>query len=307
MLPYWLAAGNRRLVEPFAGGLAVTLGLMPKRALLNDINPHVINFYKWLKQGLVVEQKFDHNEAAFYKARNRFNALLKKGKADTAEAAALFYYLNRTGYNGLCRFNRSGAFNVPFGQHRSLTYKYHFLEYKAVFADWTFTNSHFKDVPLEPTDFVYADPPYDVEFTKYSKDGFTWDDQVATAEWLSKHSGPVILSNQATQADSRRVQTARFHPEDLRGAEKNQLHRRPQPGNRGAGDPESMSPGSTRTGVVLEAMILPALQQGGYSYEKQVAAGPAARHRQARGRCNCGERRPQDSHFAEVAAGVRHR
>ena len=199
VLPYWLRAGDRRLVEPFAGGLAVTLGLMPKRALLNDINPHVINFYNWLKQGLVVEKKFDHNEAAFYKARNRFNALLKKGKADTAEAAALFYYLNRTGYNGLCRFNRSGAFNVPFGQHRSLTYRYDFVEFKTVFADWTFTNTHFKDVPLEPTDFVYADPPYDVEFTKYSKDGFTWDDQVATAEWLSKHKGPVILSNQATK------------------------------------------------------------------------------------------------------------
>jgi DNA adenine methylase len=199
VLPYWQAAGNRRLVEPFAGGLAVTLGLMPKRALLNDVNPHLINFYKHLKQGFVVEQKFDHNETAFYKARNRFNALLKKGKADTAEAAALFYYLNRTGYNGLCRFNRSGAFNVPFGQHRTLTYKYDFLEYQAAFADWEFTNTHFKDVPLEPTDFVYADPPYDVEFTKYSKDGFTWEDQVATAEWLSKHKGPVILSNQATK------------------------------------------------------------------------------------------------------------
>ena len=198
VLPYWQAGGDRRLVEPFAGGLAVTLGLMPKRALLNDVNPHLINFYNWLKQGFVIEQKFDHNETAFYRARSRFNALLKKGKADTAEAAALFYYLNRTGYNGLCRFNRSGAFNVPFGQHKRLTYKHDFLEYRATFADWTFTNMHFKDVPLEPTDFVYADPPYDVEFTKYSKDGFTWDDQVATAEWLSKHAGPVILSNQAT-------------------------------------------------------------------------------------------------------------
>ena len=198
VLPYWLAAGNRRLVEPFAGGLAVTLGLMPKRALLNDINPHVINFYAWLKKGFVVEQKFVHSETAYYKARTRFNALLKKGKADTAEAAALFYYLNRTGYNGLCRFNRSGSFNVPFGRHPRINYKTDFTEYKTAFAGWTFTNTHFKDVPLEPTDFVYADPPYDVEFTKYSKDGFDWNDQVAAAEWLSKHKGPVVLSNQAT-------------------------------------------------------------------------------------------------------------
>jgi DNA adenine methylase len=46
--------------------------------------------------------------------------------------------------------------------------------------------------------FVYADPPYDVEFTQYSKDGFDWKDQISLAEWLAKHKGPVILSNQAT-------------------------------------------------------------------------------------------------------------
>ena len=198
VLPYWKAAGDRRLVEPFAGGLAVTLGLMPRRALLNDINPHLINFYRWLKQGLLLDQKFVQSEAAYYRARTRFNALLKTGRAETAEAAALFYYLNRTGYNGLCRFNRSGGFNVPFGRHPRINYRYDFSEYRAVFAGWTFTNTHFNDVPLAPDDFVYADPPYDVDFTTYSKDGFTWADQVATAEWLAKHPGPVILSNQAT-------------------------------------------------------------------------------------------------------------
>ena len=94
--------------------------------------------------------------------------MLKKGKADTAEAAGLFYYLNRAGYNGLCRFNRSGAFNVPFGRLR-INYKTDFTGYKAAFAGWTFTNTHFKDVPLEPTDFVYADPPYDPSSAKYSE------------------------------------------------------------------------------------------------------------------------------------------
>ena len=47
-------------------------------------------------------------------------------------------------------------------------------------------------------DSIYADPPYDVEFTHYSKDGFGWDEQVRAAQWLSTHSGPVVLSNQAT-------------------------------------------------------------------------------------------------------------
>jgi DNA adenine methylase len=199
VLPYWRAAGDRRLVEPFAGGLAVTLGLLPTRALLNDINPHLINFYRWLKQGLIIGGRFDQSEKGYYRSRKRFNELLTTGLGDTAEAASLFYYLNRTGYNGLCRFNRSGGFNVPFGRHGRIKYKHDFSEYKEVFADWTFTNTHFKDVPLASDDFVYADPPYDVEFTKYSKDGFDWADQLAAAEWLSKHPGPVVLSNQATK------------------------------------------------------------------------------------------------------------
>jgi hypothetical protein len=52
--PVWEPHRHRRLVEPFCGGLAVTFGLMPARALLNDINQHLINFYRWLKRGLVV-------------------------------------------------------------------------------------------------------------------------------------------------------------------------------------------------------------------------------------------------------------
>lgn len=195
---FWKPQSHRRLVEPFAGGLAVTLGLSPHKALLNDINPHLVNFYRWLKQGLVVTARFDHNEKAYYRARKQFNDLLRDGKSDTAEAAALFYYLNRTGYNGLCRFNRSGGFNVPFGRHPQITYRYDFSEYVDAFADWEFACVHFRRLKVKDDDFIYADPPYDVEFTKYSKDGFSWDDQVATAEWLSRHKGPVILSNQAT-------------------------------------------------------------------------------------------------------------
>jgi hypothetical protein len=57
--PLWRAHAHRRLVEPFCGGLAVTLGLQPQRALLNDINPHLINFYEWLKRGLHVDIALD--------------------------------------------------------------------------------------------------------------------------------------------------------------------------------------------------------------------------------------------------------
>ncbi len=51
----WQAHSDRRLVEPFCGGLAVSLGLAPDRALLNDINPHLVNFYRWPKRGLAID------------------------------------------------------------------------------------------------------------------------------------------------------------------------------------------------------------------------------------------------------------
>ena len=63
---------------------------------------------------------------------------------------------------------------------------------------WTFTLGDVAQVPIEPDDFVYADPPYDVDFTHYSTGGFGWEDQERTAELLSRHRGPVILVNQAT-------------------------------------------------------------------------------------------------------------
>lgn len=198
LIDAWGPRNHRRLVEPFCGGLAVTLGLMPERALLNDINLHLINFYRWLKNGLVVTLPMSNAETRYYTHRKRFNLLLSSGKAETAEAASLFYYLNRTGYNGLCRFNSTGGFNVPFGKYKSINYRTDFLEYKSTFAGWEFTNTHFQDLQLDDDDFVYADPPYDVEFTQYSQGGFGWDEQERTAEWLSKHKGPVILSNQAT-------------------------------------------------------------------------------------------------------------
>jgi DNA adenine methylase len=194
----WLAHGHRRLVEPLCGGLAVTLGLLPERALLNDINPHAVNFYSWLKRGLVATGAMRNEEALYYASRDRFNELIAHGQAQSPEAAELFYYLNRTGYNGLCRFNRRGEFNVPFGRYKRIFYTEDFTAYSEVFAAWEFTAGDFAAVPLQPGDFVYADPPYDVEFTRYSKEGFDWEDQQRLAHWLAAHDGPVVLSNQAT-------------------------------------------------------------------------------------------------------------
>src|SRR5947208_16247196 len=97
--PIWEPHSHRRLVEPFCGGLAVALGLRPERALLNDANPHLINFYEWLKRGLKISIEMANDQKLFYEHRERFNQLLRARRDQTREAASLFYYLNRTGYN----------------------------------------------------------------------------------------------------------------------------------------------------------------------------------------------------------------
>lgn len=194
----WEPHKSRRFVEPFCGGLAITLGLMPNKAWVNDVNPHLINFYKQIKDGLEITIALENDEDAYYRNRKRFNKLLEEGKEGTPEAAELFYYLNRTGFNGLCRFNSSGFYNIPFGRTKTINYLRRFEDQKKYFQNWKFTERDFEKMKLRDDDFVYADPPYDVQFTHYSVGGFSWDDQVRTAKWLSKHKGPVVLSNEAT-------------------------------------------------------------------------------------------------------------
>ena len=196
--PLWQEHKRRRLVEPFCGGLAVALGLRPRRALLNDANSHLVNFYEQVKRGLKLRIEARNDEGVYYAHRERFNQLARAGRAGTPAAAQFFYYLNRTGYNGLCRFNRAGGFNVPFGRHQAINYARDFAPYRELFAAWDFSCGDFEGMKLRPADFVYADPPYDVEFTTYSAGGFRWGEQERAARWLAAHPGPVVLSNQAT-------------------------------------------------------------------------------------------------------------
>ncbi len=196
--PVWVYHQHRRLVEPFCGGLAVTLGLNPERALLNDISPHLINLYHWIQRGLKASVPMVNQQDLYYTYRRRFNQLLAEGQVNSQKAAELFYYLNRTGYNGLCRFNKRGGFNVPFGRYKTINYTVDFSAYRERFQRWVFQVGDFEALELEPDDFIYADPPYDVPFTQYDRGGFNWDDQVRTAEWLARHPGPTLLSNQAT-------------------------------------------------------------------------------------------------------------
>ncbi len=194
----WSPYSHLKLVEPFAGGMAVTLGLNPTEALLNDANPHLINLYRHVSKGLRVDLDFKNQSEFYYTQRTKFNELIDTNRYKNKEAAAIFYYLIRTGFNGLCRFNSDGNFNVPFGQHNSIVYRKDFLDYKELMRNWQLKSVDFAKLALNGDEFIYADPPYDVQFTRYSKQDFTWPDQIRLAQWLTQHKGPVVASNQAT-------------------------------------------------------------------------------------------------------------
>ena len=196
-----------------AAGWRSRWGCGPARALLNDINPHLINFYRWLKRGLRIDIQMENDAALYYAHRARFNALVARAARTTsAEAAELFYYLNRTGYNGLCRFNRRAGSTSPSAATRASTTPTDFTPYRDVLSSLDVHRRRLRAARLGPDDFVYADPPYDVEFTQYTKDGFAWADQVRLAHWLARPPRPGGRSPTRPRRDRAPVQRPGLHP-----------------------------------------------------------------------------------------------
>lgn len=187
-------------VEPFCGALGATLGVMPERALLNDANPHLINLYRSIDMGMDTPTQWQNTKEQFEDIKRRFNLYQFRDKFN----AQAFYYLNRTCFNGLCRFNRKGEFNVGYGKYKKPKLDHDFFVYKEAFKGWDFFNSPYSDTlanvktfNLNRKFFIYADPPYDGGFTGYSG-SFTWDDQISLASSLAALNCPVVASNKAT-------------------------------------------------------------------------------------------------------------
>lgn len=200
---------KQRLIEPFVGAGSVFLNSEFEEYLLNDINADLINLYSILKtegKTFIASSKklftaTNNNADIFYKFRDKFNAC-----EDQTERAALFIYLNRHGFNGLCRYNKGGGFNVPFGKipkpYFPEAQMLHFFEksQRAIFTCESFETIICK---AKKTDVIYCDPPYvplnqDAAFNGYSAYSF----DLAAQEKLAKHakaaakkSIPVLISN----------------------------------------------------------------------------------------------------------------
>lgn len=196
----WRASGATRFVEPFAGSAAASLAIGAQSCALNDRNPHLANFWKNIRRGLPVTVPFRYEEAYYYEQRSRYNALVAAGRGHQPEAAQIFYYLNRTAYNGLLRVNSQGLLNMPFGSYKTISYRDSFDDLTARMAGWNVTERDFQDVRLRPGDFLFCDPPYPKTFNGYTSQGFSWADHRRLAEWAAAHDGPVVVTNGFSKA-----------------------------------------------------------------------------------------------------------
>lgn len=202
-----LPAGPR-LVEPFAGSCAVMMETDYPSYLVADINPDLINLYQQIKDNsenfIAVAKGFferANTEKVYYEIRSNFNF---PGETTNFWRAVFFLYLNRHCYRGVCRYNKRGLFNVPYGNYK----KTYFPETEIrAFAEKaqraTFICAGYEDTlaQLLPGDVVYCDPPYDGTFAGYHTAGFSEDDQYRLASILkcrSSEGHPVIASNSDT-------------------------------------------------------------------------------------------------------------
>lgn len=196
-----------RWIEPFVGSAVVALNVRPARALLCDSNPHLIRFYRAVREGQIdgaAARKLLEREGRelarggerhYRRVRDRFNA----------EGRPLdFLFLNRSCFNGLIRFNRSGGFNVPFGHKPNrfapayVTKIVNQIDRFAGMAralDWQFACQDYRATirMAAENDFVYCDPPYVGRHVDYY-DSWDEDSERALREALTESGARFMLS-----------------------------------------------------------------------------------------------------------------
>jgi DNA adenine methylase len=213
------------LVEPFVGAGSVFLNTDFPRYQLNDINADLISLYQLIKsqsERFIADARdlftpLTNQRDCYLNFRQQFNQ-----SSDAYERAQLFLYLNRHGYNGLCRYNLSGKFNVPFGSYKKPYFpeaELYFFAEKAQRA--LFSCSGYQQViqNAEAGAVIYCDPPYvplskTASFTGYAREGFTLDDQAQLAnlaEQAQRRGIAVVISNHDTTWTRKIYQPAALH------------------------------------------------------------------------------------------------
>jgi len=199
---------GKTLIEPFAGSCAVSLNTDFNKYVCNDINGDLIQMYKLIQndvESFITESKNyfigGNVDSRFYELRDLYNTT-----DDLNTKAYLFLYLNRHCFNGLCRYNKSKKFNVPFGKYTAPYYpEDEIREFAKKVKSFTFTNQDYTNLfdLADKNTVIYCDPPYSpltdtADFANYSGDGFSNNDHIELARLAETTKCLVIISNHDT-------------------------------------------------------------------------------------------------------------
>lgn len=212
-----------RFIEPFFGGGALYFHLEPHRAIINDINSKLIEFYRGVQQNYPAlrkeldevekiyhsnrmefeelkaltpnERVKDKNEAFYYSMRDMFNGLSDKVYSD----ALLYFFINKTAYSGMIRYNAKGEFNVPFGRYQNINTSLVTEAHSNLLSSAEIYNLDYSEIfnMANDDDFIFLDPPYDCVFSDYGneeyKDGFNDECHIKLAQDIRNLNCRVLL------------------------------------------------------------------------------------------------------------------
>jgi len=157
-------------IEPFAGGAATYFHLRPRQAILSDVHSELVDFYSEISKGNAQEiynfmTEHPNDEDMYYRVRDQIQV------TSPIENACRFYYLRKTCYRGMMRYNKKGGFNIPYGRYKTINYEeLKNTEYAELLSGAKITCEGFEEIFArydDPANFMFLDPPYDSVFTDY--------------------------------------------------------------------------------------------------------------------------------------------
>jgi DNA adenine methylase len=213
---------GKRLIEPFSGSGVIFMNTNYSSYLMGESNFDLIHLYTNLQQEgaafiksceAYFNPEFNCKEK-YYQMRSTFNI-----SSPSAEKSAMFLYLNRHGYNGLCRYNSKGIYNVPFGRYTRPYFPHQEMKLfhqKSQQAEFITSDFRITFENAERGDVIYCDPPYVLlsaqsHHLPYTPKLFTTEDQIELSELAKKTASkgiPVILSNHDTEFTRYHYQSA---------------------------------------------------------------------------------------------------
>lgn len=182
-------------IEPFIGGGSLFFHLGATKNIISDIHKELIYLYKSIKNGHSKDiynfMKENPNDAeTYYKIRDT-------SPIDELQCAKRFYYLKKTCYRGMMRYNKKGKFNICFGKYKNINFE-NLLDsnYESLFKNTEILNCSYSEIFEKYNDennFVFLDPPYDCVFKDYGYCNFTKEDHIKLSEYFKTTKNKCLM------------------------------------------------------------------------------------------------------------------